>query len=965
MDWKKRGLAGLMAICLLLPLLAGAVRAASPVALAPVEVSGEVELFQCGSLSGDHTRPDALWLASDEEVIRQAVYDEIYAGLLRRQETITITRRDLEITQENLNWLVQVVIESYGKVVNDHPELFYVSNGYGNIQGWGSWDEGMKVVLPPTYLAQVTDEQVAEFDRAVEEAMALTAGVTDDVEKLLILHDHLVVKNAYNWDVATTGTTDNKMVWSAYGALVQGDAVCQGYALAYKLLLNKLGIDCIMVTSEDMNHAWNLVRLDGSWYHVDVTWDDPTPNIPGYAGHNYFLLSDDGIRADGKHYGWQSDAPVCDSERFASDWAFRESNLPFYRRGGDYYYVNTDEQYAVYRTEDLSKTGSRVADLSGNGYHPGYGILWDQNSLYYVPYATSTNRILKRYDLQRGRISDVGSFTFNDKIIWTDGEKEEVIQDWVGLALDDSGEKVQVLSQRRRTVVYTAALEARPAGPAKPAMPRGLTWGVDYVRLLDGSFPQTRAGVLGWQASAWASCRYLVTLYQKSAAGVDTKAGERQYAPTGEYFSTALFEEAEFESGTYYFTVQARGDGVTLGDSVTAVSPVWTYSRTEVQLGTPQTPAWDGLRMTWDMGSTDDDAAAYYEIELFFAAEEDETPRQVASLYGRAGDKLPEQIVEDWGDGLYAFRVRAISRDIRAARSGGWSSVSPALNSAPAVVDDRLDMIEEKAAAGEAAASDIRAAVQAMDRENLAALMEADRDNSQTAARLQKLELDAGITAGVQVDAGMETVFAPDRISVIGGGLNGAADQETVTLRIAPDDTAVPVQYHNAHTFVMHLEGAVDIDPADADQQLAVPVKVTLPLPDDLNPAFMVVLHYSAGSARPEEIVPELSRDAGGRWQASFVLTHFSAFALAEKASALAPDHGCSVQITAGLPGEGTAYAAAYSGMGRMMGVCTLDPEGRGEIFCDAAQVVRVAIFLLDDGQAPITLPVELTPCAE
>ena len=93
--------------------------------------------------------------------------------------------------------------------------------------------------------------------------------------------------------------------FSAYGVFVEEIAVCQGYALAYKLLCDRVGIECYMVTSDSMNHAWNIVWLDGSWYHVDATWDDPSWDMPGRVDHTYLFRSDDDFRNRLEHYGWQ------------------------------------------------------------------------------------------------------------------------------------------------------------------------------------------------------------------------------------------------------------------------------------------------------------------------------------------------------------------------------------------------------------------------------------------------------------------------------------------------------------------------------------------------------------------------------------------------------------------------------------------------------------------------------------
>jgi len=74
---------------------------------------------------------------------------------------------------------------------------------------------------------------------------------------------------------------------TAYGALANGKAVCQGYSLAYKLLLRRAGVPVVYVGSDSMQHAWNMVQMENNgWYHVDVTWDDPILHTSTYPEGN-------------------------------------------------------------------------------------------------------------------------------------------------------------------------------------------------------------------------------------------------------------------------------------------------------------------------------------------------------------------------------------------------------------------------------------------------------------------------------------------------------------------------------------------------------------------------------------------------------------------------------------------------------------------------------------------------------
>ncbi len=146
-----------------------------------------------------------------------------------------------------------------------------------------------------------------------------------DFEAAQAVHDYLVRTCVYNKSAA--GLTKPTKAHTAYGVLVENSAVCQGYALAYKLLLNRLGIPCVFVVSKNMNHAWNLVQIGGEWYHVDVTWDDPVYSDGTDAGfdvdvsHNYFLRADTTMKNSLKHYGWEAVYSTPEADYAVRDYA--------------------------------------------------------------------------------------------------------------------------------------------------------------------------------------------------------------------------------------------------------------------------------------------------------------------------------------------------------------------------------------------------------------------------------------------------------------------------------------------------------------------------------------------------------------------------------------------------------------------------------------------------------------------
>jgi transglutaminase-like putative cysteine protease len=138
-----------------------------------------------------------------------------------------------------------------------------------------------------------------------------------DYEKELAIHDYIVVHCQYGYVESS-----KDYAYRAYGALVQNKAVCNGYAEAMALLMTCVGIENQIVTGTADNelHAWNQVCLDGDWYQVDATWDDPLPDRGVFAGHEYFNVTDEIM--DERH-DWKQDAfPACDS----TDYNYYEQN---------------------------------------------------------------------------------------------------------------------------------------------------------------------------------------------------------------------------------------------------------------------------------------------------------------------------------------------------------------------------------------------------------------------------------------------------------------------------------------------------------------------------------------------------------------------------------------------------------------------------------------------------------------
>ncbi len=141
-----------------------------------------------------------------------------------------------------------------------------------------------------------TDEQITEIDAVVDELMAslLTPEMTTE-EKIKAIHDYIINNTKYDKD-----RSDNKIKKYhsdiAYGALIEHYAICGGYADSMKIFLDRLGIENFKIASE--NHIWNFVKVNGTWYHLDLTWDDPvTDTGEDILEYDYFLITTDELLA--------------------------------------------------------------------------------------------------------------------------------------------------------------------------------------------------------------------------------------------------------------------------------------------------------------------------------------------------------------------------------------------------------------------------------------------------------------------------------------------------------------------------------------------------------------------------------------------------------------------------------------------------------------------------------------------
>ncbi len=213
--------------------------------------------------------------------------------------------------QKKLGQYYQSAIEAY---TYDNTEVFYLSpkKMYLNIETTKTSDKTEYNVYinsgnDANYLIDEFNTK-AKIDQAMSQIEEVKNQIlqnkTGDVYKdIKMVHDYLVDNIEYD------STISKQNIYNVYGALVNKECVCEGYARAFKYLMDELGISCVMVigtgtnsNGQTENHAWNYVEVNNNWYAIDSTWDDPVivggGALTDESKYKYFLVGADTINKD-------------------------------------------------------------------------------------------------------------------------------------------------------------------------------------------------------------------------------------------------------------------------------------------------------------------------------------------------------------------------------------------------------------------------------------------------------------------------------------------------------------------------------------------------------------------------------------------------------------------------------------------------------------------------------------------
>ncbi len=232
------------------------------------------------------------------------------------------------------------VLDIAGRVFYSHPELL-ISNSQQIFTS-----ETKVMYLEFTYLFDEQTEKTkkSEIKKVIDDYANLAASVPEATGKILVVHDAIAKDCRYataelDAILQNGGARDESenIIYTGYGALINKVAVCQGYAIALGAVLSKLGIDNVFCVSDELNHIWNKVKLDGKWYNIDITWDDSDikdsdGNLRKGAFWKWFLITDEKNAEDhGAVSNWEISGAEkhtpCTDTKYQSGHIFNGGNL--------------------------------------------------------------------------------------------------------------------------------------------------------------------------------------------------------------------------------------------------------------------------------------------------------------------------------------------------------------------------------------------------------------------------------------------------------------------------------------------------------------------------------------------------------------------------------------------------------------------------------------------------------------
>ena len=316
---------------------------------------------------------------------------DIREALLAGESSVSLSALDISTTNQQFRHIGYYC--PYFDGVDITGTLYYSGSGIYT-----------RLVLSNTLTAEETADRIARVDSAyaeIEEILRQEEYTLYD--RILQLHDFMCAH--YHYDTTYQQYYPGVMALEGYG-------VCQSYAYLFQYLMVDMGYECYTTTSSAMQHAWNIVKVNGSYYQLDITWDDPIQDRYGQANHNYFLLSDAAMSdSSHNHSGWDLTELTCTDTTFENAF-YIGASTPVAMEGAVRYYGSWSAEAGeavLYRLDTDSgeltiaaKLGRWTSWGSASFYSYAYsGLFCREGKLYF-----NTKEAVMTYDLQTGELAE-------------------------------------------------------------------------------------------------------------------------------------------------------------------------------------------------------------------------------------------------------------------------------------------------------------------------------------------------------------------------------------------------------------------------------------------------------------------------------------------------------------------------------------------------------------------------------
>lgn len=181
---------------------------------------------------------------------------------------------------------IREVVNAY---ICDNPEIFWIENLFGYAYN----DEDTIIEFYSVLSPEDCQAYIKTFNEKVESILSEIDTDMTEYQRERLIHDRVLNNCVYKTGVSSA--SDGWQYFSVYGALVEGEAVCEGYAKSMQVLLTRAGVPCSTVRgdAEGIAHMWNVVQLSSEWYHLDPTWDDNDKD--GVVNYEYFNITTETI----------------------------------------------------------------------------------------------------------------------------------------------------------------------------------------------------------------------------------------------------------------------------------------------------------------------------------------------------------------------------------------------------------------------------------------------------------------------------------------------------------------------------------------------------------------------------------------------------------------------------------------------------------------------------------------------